>query len=216
MTKLRVRQHVNPLCQKYQTFADLPDWKTIYSHPYHTLHLDIGCARGKFVLQMAQQNPHINYLGVEIREPLVIEANEIRDQEKLTNLHYLYTNINITLAQLLQSFPENTLKVVTIQFPDPWFKHRHAKRRVIQPEFVATLAQYLTPETIIFLQSDVKILAEEMIKHFTKNPAFVRQHETLWLADNPFLIKTEREIVTEEKGEPVYRALFQKSAVNHF
>ena len=72
MGRVRVRQHVNPLSQKYSSVIEAPDWAKIYRNPQQPLHLDIGCARGKFLLQIAQIQPDINFLGVEIREALVM------------------------------------------------------------------------------------------------------------------------------------------------
>ena len=89
MAILRVREHVNPLSSKYQTPPSIPDWGTIYAHPNLPLHLDIGCARGRFVLQLAQIEPSWNYLGLEIRGPLVDQANQWRTEQGSQNLHYL-------------------------------------------------------------------------------------------------------------------------------
>jgi tRNA (guanine-N7-)-methyltransferase len=82
---------------------------------------------------MAQLETNWNFLGLEIREPLVIDANKLRDELGLTNLHYLFCNVNNSAQSLLSSLPNKSLERVTIQFPDPWFKNRHAKRRVVQP-----------------------------------------------------------------------------------
>jgi tRNA (guanine-N7-)-methyltransferase len=99
---------------------------------------------------------------------------------------------------------------VTIQFPDPWFKNRHAKRRVVQPELVTELANYLAVGGVVFLQSDIQFVAEEMCDRFYEHPAFEKLGTTTWLAENPLPVPTEREIATFNKGEPVYRALFRK------
>lgn len=210
MAAVRVRQHVNPLAQKYQSPATLPDWEKVYPQPQAPLHLDIGCARGRFVLSMAKLEPNWNFLGLEIREPLVEEANQIRDELGLTNLHYLFCNVNNSLGFLLSSLPVGALQRVTIQFPDPWFKKRHAKRRMVQPELVAELADYLVPGGIVFLQSDIEALAIEMCEHFAAHPAFKRQGVGEWLAENPLAATTEREIATQRKGEAVYRAIFER------
>jgi tRNA (guanine-N7-)-methyltransferase len=187
----------------------LPDWSQVYADASQPLHLDIGCARGRFLYEIAPQQPQWNFLGLEIRQPLVDEANEWRDRENLTNLHYLYCNANVTSEPLLRSLPDNVLKRVSIQFPDPWFKKRHQKRRVVQPELVADLAEYLVAGGEVFLQSDVEEVAVEMCDRFDEHPAFVRTEET-WLADNPLGVPTEREVATYNKGEPVYRAMFVK------
>lgn len=210
LARVRVRQHVNPLSKKYQEILAPPNWEKIYSNLQQPLHLDIGCARGRFLLNMAQEQPDWNFLGLEIRDPLVEEANRIRDELGLTNLHYLFSNVNIDLAPLLFSLPPNLLQWVSIQFPDPWFKKRHAKRRTVQPELVATLAPHLPSGAHIFLQSDVEWLAIEMRDRVDSHPAFTPTHSEPWLRENPLPVSTEREIATQNHGDPVYRCLLVK------
>lgn len=207
MARVRVRQHVNPLSSKFQQSISIPDWSQIYSNLSLPFHLDLGCARGRFLLQMAQKNPQWNYLGVEIREVLVTEANHIRDELHLTNLHYLYGNINHSLKNLLTSLPPDSLQLVSIQFPDPWFKKKHHKRRVIQPEIVEILAQFLPLNGQIFLQSDIQELAQEMLDRFLENNNFKPLKPEIWLEENPLEVMTEREIATINKQEPIYRSL---------
>lgn len=208
MAVVRVRNHVNPLAQKYLTPVSPLDWEKIYAAPDQPLHLDIGCGKGRFLLSMATLEPNWNFLGLEIREPLVQEANTLPDELGLPNLHYLFCNVNNSLRSLLSSLPMGTLQRVTIQFPDPWFKNRHAKRRMVQPQLVAELATYLATGGVVFLQSDIEALAAEMCDRFLAHPAFQRQGKEQWLAENPLQVPTEREKSTLSRGEPVYRALF--------
>jgi len=204
---VRVREHVNPLSRKYQVAATLPQWEQIYAQVEQPLHLDIGCGRGRFLLQMAPQYPSWNFLGLEIREPLVDQANQWRDEAGLQNLFYLFCNANTSIAPLLRSLPDQCLRRVTIQFPDPWFKRRHQKRRVVQPELVEAIAQFLVKGGEVFLQSDVAEVAIDMRDRFYEHAAF-RSTSQDWLPTNPMPIPTEREISTLERNEPVYRALF--------
>lgn len=215
MARVRVRQHVNPLSSKYQQSLPLPDWSQIYSNLSLPIHLDLGCGRGRFLLEMASLHPEINFLGVEIREPLVIEANQLRDQHNLTNLHYLFANVNNSLEDILSSLPSQRLELVMIQFPDPWFKKKHHKRRVIQPETVDSLSRFLNSGSQIFLQSDIKEVAEEMCDRFLAHPCFQPQHPKIWLGKNPIGVMTEREVATLNKGEPVYRTILHHVKNNH-
>lgn len=206
---VRVREHVNPLSRKYQTPAAAPDWAAIYANLNQPLHLDIGCGRGRFALQMAEQQPDWNFLGLEIREPLVDQANLWRQQVGLTNLHYLFCNANNSLRPLLSSLPSGVLQRVSIQFPDPWFKRKHQKRRVVQPELVETIAQFMPGGGTVFVQSDVEEVAVEMRDRFREHPGFwLKQPD--WLAENPLPVATERELSTLERQESVYRALFTR------
>ena len=208
MPAVRVRQHVNPLSQKYQQPITCPDWASVYQNPDLPLHLDIGCARGQFLVEMARCRPDWNYLGVEIRQPLVQQALEIRDALHLRNLHYLFGNINVSLPSLL---PPNRLSYVTIQFPDPWFKKRHQKRRVVQPALIEAIATRLKLGCYLFLQSDVLEVAQDMRDTVLNDPAFALCHtEQTWLPINPLPIPTERETLTLSQNQPVYRCLFQR------
>ena len=209
MSPVRVRQHVNPLSATYQRPIDMPDWEKLYDDVTRPLHLDIGCGRGHFLLQMAQQQPDWNFLGLEIREPLVHQANDWKDDAGLTNLHFLFCNVNVSLADLLRQWPGQPLHYVTIQFPDPWFKKRHQKRRVVQPELVAELAHHLVPGGQILLQSDIEAVAAEMRDRIQEHPAFA-PHGKDWLSHNPLPVPTERELSTLERQEPVYRTLFTR------
>lgn len=208
MSLVRVREHVNPLARRYQTPAAVPNWSEIYATLSQPLHLDIGCAKGRFVQKMAQITPDWNFLGLEIRELLVTQGNEWRDEQGLRNLHFLFCNANNTLRPLLASLPAGILQRVTIQFPDPWFKKKHHKRRVVQPALVQDLADYLPQGAIVFIQSDVLEVAEEMRTHFAANLAFELESPD-WLETNPMPVPTERELATLRDGDPVYRTVLR-------
>ena len=207
---IRIRQHVNPLARKFQQPITTPDWQEVFAVTQQNIHLDIGCARGKFLLEMAQQHPETNFLGIEIRQPLVTAANQLRDELGLTNLHYLFGNMNSSAEVLLQSLPSNTLKNISVQFPDPWFKKRHNKRRVVQDELVKILVDYLVERGQVFLQSDIEEVAREMRDRFAADSRLIPQHSTLWLETNPLAIATERELYVLEQNLPVYRVMFDK------
>ena len=210
MVRVRIRQHVNPLASKYQQSVTIPNFSDIYADIKKPLYLDIGCARGRFLWQMAQVEPEWNFLGLEIREPLVIEANNWRDEKGLNNLHYLFCNANISLGKIFESFPKGILKKVSILFPDPWFKRRHQTRRVVQPKLVEDLANYLTVGGEVFLHSDIEEVANKMCDRFSEHSSFYRSSND-WLNENILPVLSEREKVTNIKNQPVYRALFIKS-----
>jgi tRNA (guanine-N7-)-methyltransferase len=206
MPRVRVHQHVNPLAPHFRFTPKPLEIERLYARPELPLHLDIGCARGRFILKMAQIEPNRNFIGVEIREPLVEEANRIAKEKNLENLHYEFCNAMIALDKLLENLPENLLQAVTIQFPDPWFKKKHAKRRMVNEELVETVVNHLAENGKIFVQTDIEFLAEEMFGLFGKN-SHLREIE---VARNPFPVKTEREAAVEEKDLPVFRVMFLK------
>jgi len=206
MPRVRVHQHVNPYSPYYTSQPEPIDLKTAFADATLPLHLDIGCARGRFILRMAEAEPAWNFLGVEIREPLVIEANAIAAENGQINLRYEFCNAMIWLDRLLDNVPDGLLQMVTIQFPDPWFKKRHAKRRMVNAELVSAIAKKIAAGGRIFVQTDIEFLAEEMFN-------LLRASEDLReiaVEENPFFVKTERERAVENKGLPVYRSIFEK------
>ncbi len=211
MTVIRVRHHVNPLADKYQEPVAVPDWRSIYPDPQRPLHVDIGCAKGVFLLQMAELEPEWNFLGLEIRRPLVLQAQYRQCQAGLTNLHVMFANANVSFRTLItQGEGCPPLQRVSIQFPDPWFKLRHHKRRVLQPQLVEDLAALLPLGGEVVVQSDVEAVALDMVSRLASVHAF-SQDPPDWLEASPFPAQTDRERVTLSQGLPVYRARFVKT-----
>lgn len=204
MPRVRVHQHVNPLAPYYRQAPKPVELPAAFSDPTLPLHLDIGCARGRFLLRMAKAEPRWNFLGVEIREPLVEEANRLAEEAGLVNLHYSFCNAMLWLERLLDELPAGRLQMVTIQFPDPWFKKKHAKRRMVNAEMVETIAKHLAPDGRVFVQTDIEFLAEEMFSLFRRDKRF--SEDTV--LENPFPVKTEREMAVEEKEMQIYRSIF--------
>ncbi|QYU68384.1 tRNA (guanosine(46)-N7)-methyltransferase TrmB [Leptolyngbya sp. 15MV] len=153
---------------------------------------------------MAELEPEWNYLGVEIREPLVKEADRLASAAGLTNLHYVFCNAMLWMDRLLENIPAKTLQAVTIQFPDPWFKKKHAKRRMVNKEMVDAIAKHLAPQGKVFIQTDIEFLAEEMFALFRGDSRFSESSITI----NPFPVKTEREKAVEDKNMPIFRGMF--------
>lgn len=207
MPRVRVHQHVNPLSPYYRQEPAAIDPDKVFADASLPLHLDIGCARGRFIMRMAEAEPGWNFLGVEIREPLVIEANEIAAENGLENLHYEFCNAMIWLGRLLADLPAGLLQRVTIQFPDPWFKKKHAKRRMVNAPLVETVVSHLSAGGSIFVQTDIEFLADEMLSLFRGAGGL----EEIMIEKNPFPVKTEREKAVEDKLLPVFRSMFQKS-----
>jgi tRNA (guanine-N7-)-methyltransferase len=98
---------------------------------------------------------------------------------------------------------------VSIQYPDPCFKNKHAKRRIVQPELVNEIARYLPSGGEVLLQSDLEWVAQAMCDRFSENSAFWRTQAD-WLEPNPLGIPTERELATLSKGLPVHRAIYRR------
>jgi len=212
-----VRQHVNPLSRFFQQPLPLPPPAGLFAVPGQPLHLDIGCARGRFLLALAAREPQRNHLGVEIRRALVSAAEADRQRQQLTNLHVLFCNANVSLEGWLAELPAGLLDLVSIQFPDPWFKKKHHKRRVLQPALLLAIAAALAPGKRLFVQSDVLAVIEPMLAVIEASGCFTADHPaagaaaTAWLPQNPLPLPTERETYVLEQGLPVYRRLYRRN-----
>ena len=169
---VRCRQHVNPLKRELQIPADPLDWSIAYERADRPLVLDIGAGYGRFLLAMAKHIPDANFLGLEIRTPAVERANKWAHHLDLQRrVRFARANATVSLMHMLRSqgspYP-GEIDLVTIQFPDPHFKKKHRKRRIVQPRLVKELALLMPKGARVFLQSDVLEVAEDMRNQFER------------------------------------------------
>ena len=207
-----MRQHVNPLSRFFQVPIDLPVVEELFLVRDNPLHLDIGSARGKFLISMAQAHPDWNFLGVEIRNSLVIAAEREREELGFENLKFLFCNANVSLNNWLLKLPNPLLNRVSIQFPDPCFKRRHFKRRVLQPDLLFAICNSLNNGGELFIQSDLLEVIEPMISLIESTNCFDPKGNNLLIQDNPFNITTERESYALKKRKAIYRKLFTRNS----
>jgi len=137
-----MRQHVNPLSSNFNQIKRIPSLNEMFDDSKSNLHLDIGCAAGEFLFDLALLNTSWNYLGIEIREKLVKNAKLKVLEREIKNLYFVFGNANNILNDVQSKFFIKKLNSLSFNFPDPWFKKRHYKRRVIQPEFIDILSNY--------------------------------------------------------------------------
>ena len=147
-----MRQHVNPLSSNFNQIERIPSLNEMFDDSKLNLHLDIGCASGEYLFDLALVNKNWNYLGIEIREKLVKNAKFKVLEKEIKNLYFVFGNANNILNDFQNKFVIETLKSVSFNFPDPWFKNRHYKRRVVQPEFINNLSNSLQKGSLIFIK----------------------------------------------------------------
>eukprot|EP00563_Minutocellus_polymorphus_P001546 CAMPEP_0181039360 /NCGR_PEP_ID=MMETSP1070-20121207/10431_1 /TAXON_ID=265543 /ORGANISM="Minutocellus polymorphus, Strain NH13" /LENGTH=305 /DNA_ID=CAMNT_0023117213 /DNA_START=197 /DNA_END=1114 /DNA_ORIENTATION=- len=225
--KSRFRQHVNPLARRFQMETELPmEWpQGTFDDPSLPLHLDIGCGKGGFLLELAttrrqeQADVQMNYLGLEIRPNVARHAKGRVARYNLTgSLDFIGCNANVDLRRLLSLYQENgggSIDFVSIQFPDPHFKASHVKRRVVTPELVVALADFLAEGKEVFIQSDVQELFDDMREKFREYGAELFEDTVedfgKFLPENPIGVPTEREISVLDQDLPVYRTIFRRT-----
>ncbi|ELR14636.1 methyltransferase [Acanthamoeba castellanii str. Neff] len=155
----RLRPTPNPLARHCQKQLEAyPDWRSLYADPRLPFHLDLGCGKGHLVYHLACEHPEMNFLGLELQE------ERVKPFPALPNLAYVCCNVNVSLEPLLKSYASHavatatamTVKRVSILYPDPWFKKRHAKRRMVTPELVRTIHGFLDdgPDSEVYLETD--------------------------------------------------------------
>ena len=167
-----MRQHVNPLSSNFNQIERIPSLSEMFGDSKLNLHLDIGCAAGEFLFDLALTNTNWNYLGIEIREKLVKTAKFKVLQREIKNLYFAFGNANNILNDVQSKFIIKNVKSISFNFPDPWFKKRHYKRRIIQPEFINLLSNTLQKGCLIFIKTDVKDLIDYMDFTISSNFSF--------------------------------------------
>lgn len=211
------RQHVNPLAPHHQVPVHLPDtWvRESFTQPQQRFVVDVGCAKGTWLMQTAATQPDTNFLGLEIRPPMVEIARARCERAALTNAAFLKCNANVDLKRILQDIAEQGAQVelLCIHHPDPHFKKRNKKRAVVLPQLVEDIAEAVQPGTRVYLQSDVQDVAEEM------NMCFVHEQfeaaegydaETLLTNPGPHQHPTEREVSEVSRGGQIFRMMFRR------
>ncbi|MBW3041299.1 tRNA (guanosine(46)-N7)-methyltransferase TrmB [Prochlorococcus marinus] len=205
-----MRQHVNPLSQFFQLPLSLPSKSILFRDSHYPIHLDIGSAKGEFLIELALKYPKWNFLGLEIREPLVALSEIKRKKLELQNLKFLFCNVNVSLDEWLSDLNHGQLKRVSIQFPDPWFKRKHFKRRVVQTSLINSIARSMSKDGELFIQSDIFKLIKTMTDVIDNSSYFDRKklNGLQWLDKNPYAVCTDRELFVLKKNLPIYRAIY--------
>ena len=208
-----MRQHVNPLSKFFNSPDPIPPLNKIFNNPSLPVHLDIGCGNGDFLFQLAKENSNWNYLGIEIREKLVIKAKRKLKKQDINNLYFSYGNANNILEQCLKKFPKEFLNSISLNFPDPWFKKKHHKRRILQPQFLAIISDLMIMGSLVSIKSDVKELFVFMENTILNSSNFKKLNiEELEFANtfNPSKIKTEREKHAKLNNLCIYENFYKK------
>tara|TARA_B100000941_G_scaffold134969_1_gene95759 strand:- start:352 stop:981 length:630 start_codon:yes stop_codon:yes gene_type:complete len=208
-----MRQHVNPLSKQFNEIESIPSLIEIFDNSELPLHLDIGCAAGDYLLNLALINKNWNYLGIEIRERLVKSAKLKLREKEINNLFFIFGNANNILNNYHNQFIVKSLKSISFNFPDPWFKKKHFKRRVIQPEFVNFLSNTMQRESLIFIKTDVKDLFEYM--EFTISNRFNfkkidKKNFNYEESFNPYKLQTNREKYAFDNELNIFEGIYIK------
>jgi tRNA (guanine-N7-)-methyltransferase len=131
--------------------------------------LEIGFGNGNALAQRALQYPEYNHLGIEVHRPGVGHLLQLADQDDLDNVRVLRHDA----AEILRDgLTPGSLQGLYLFFPDPWPKKKHHKRRIVQPDFVARLAQLIRPGGLLHMATDWWEYAEHMLTTLQANDEF--------------------------------------------
>ncbi len=129
------------------------NWKNFFENN-NPIHIEIGMGKGKFICQLALENPDINYIGIEKYSSVLIRAIEKRKQLELNNLMF----IRFDADYINDIFEKDEINRIYLNFSDPWPKDRHAKRRLTSKEFFARYNNFLVKEGEVIFKTDNKDL----------------------------------------------------------
>ena len=137
--------------------------------------LEIGFGMGKSLVEMAQNAPELNFIGVEVHKPGVGACIALAQEQGVTNLKvYEHDAIEV----LADCIPEKSLSKVQLFFPDPWHKKKHHKRRIVQPEFVESIRQRLEVGGVFHMATDWENYAECMLEDMQASPGYQNLSQT--------------------------------------
>jgi len=135
-----------------------PDWSQRFPKP-GPLKLEIGFGNGNFILEMAVREPDSNFIAMDFYHKGIRKTIMRLDRLKIPNVQIAYGNARERIPYLFRS---GELSEVIINFPDPWPKKRHTKRRLIKPDFIEMLTDKLAPEGLLRVATDFQPYADEI------------------------------------------------------
>lgn len=166
------------------------------------LHMEIGCGKGQFTMEIAARNPDINYIAVEINRNVIVQACEKAKNAGLENLRFLI----LGAEKLGLYIPENSVERMYLNFSCPFPKKRYAKHRLTHENFLNIYKTLLKDKAQIHQKTDNMHFFEFSIGEFSKC-GFVLSNVSLDLHNSDFEgnIITEYEKRFSDLGQPIYR-----------
>jgi tRNA (guanine-N7-)-methyltransferase len=176
------------------------------------LELEIGPGRGGFILERLTADPYVCIVGLEIR----LKWASLVDERVRSSGHGARGRVFAEdIRAALPRFSPGSLARVFIHFPDPWWKKRHAKRRLAQSDVMDQLARALSTGGELFVQTDVWDTARAYREAIEALPGFAPHGDvdgSPLLAENPSGARSPRERRVMADGMPVTRLRYRRVA----
>ena len=135
--------------------------------------LEIGCGRGMFLANEAVRRPAVNFVGLEV-------ARKVAELAAFRCLNAGVNNVRILFMdarKFLTLVPDRSISAIHVYFPDPWWKRRHRKRRMVAPDVLEQFQRVLASDGRVLLATDVEEYYRSMQKTFAGFPAFTRRDD---------------------------------------
>ncbi|WP_110114164.1 tRNA (guanosine(46)-N7)-methyltransferase TrmB [Bacillus sp. CGMCC 1.16541] len=176
-------------------------WHEVFNND-NPIHIEVGTGKGQFLVGMAKQNPHINYIGIELYKSVIVSALDKLIEEDLPNLCLL----NVDARELEEFFAKGDVSQVYLNFSDPWPKVRHAKRRLTYKAFLQSYENILIDNGEIHFKTDNQGLFEYSLTSFSEYGLLLK-YISLDLHNSDFEgnVMTEYEEKFSKKGQRIYR-----------
>jgi len=158
------------IAENNSNFLDIdtePNWKGIFSNS-NPLNLEIGFGVGNFIIEMGIREPYENFIGIDFYHKGIRKVITRIAKYEICNARIVYGDAREKIPFL---FSSEQLNRVYINFPDPWPKKRHHKRRLIKPPFIKILAEKLKKGGEIHIATDHEAYAMEILEFFEKEEA---------------------------------------------
>lgn len=135
------------------------DWKGKWQERFpkeQPLHLEVGCGKGRFIVEMAKRHPEINFIGMELQTSVIVRVLEKQIEAKLPNLQLLNGNAKA----ISDYFAPDEISKIMLTFSDPWPKNRHEKRRLTHKNYLRKFEEILKPNGELYFKTDNQGLFE--------------------------------------------------------
>jgi tRNA (guanine-N7-)-methyltransferase len=168
--------------------------------------LEIGPGMGETTAALAEAEPEVNYLAVDVYQPGLSQLMMRAEEAGLSNLRLMRGDAVVLLEQHL---PPASLGAVRIFYPDPWPKKKHHKRRLVQPSLVSVVASRLVPGGTLHMATDWEHYAEHMLEVCSAEPLLRNRHDG-WAPRPPWRPLTKFESRAEEEGRISRDLIFER------
>ncbi len=177
-------------------------WNEVFGND-HPIHIEIGMGKGKFIIEMAKQNPDINYIGIEKYSSVLVRAIEKQTEEQLPNLFF----IRMDAEYIPDVFDKEEVARIYLNFSDPWPKDRHAKRRLTSVQFFERYHKLLKQEGRVIFKTDNRPLFDFSLEQVPE-AGWILENHTFDLHNSEFVegnVMTEYESKFVAEGKPICR-----------